>query len=57
MPIAHGSGVPIHLDLPGSRPPLILLRGFAGGSTTWRHASYVDAPAGRLFLAVKPSPP
>jgi pimeloyl-ACP methyl ester carboxylesterase len=57
MPIAHGSGVPIDLDLPGSRPPLILLRGFAGGSTTWRHASYVDAPAGRLFLAVKPSPP
>ncbi|HET6819158.1 MAG TPA: hypothetical protein VFH98_01235 [Candidatus Limnocylindria bacterium] len=56
MPIADGSRVPIHFDLADSRPPLILLHGFVGDSATWRHASDVDAPAGRLFLAVKPSP-
>lgn len=56
MPIADDSRVPIHFDLADSRPPLILLHGFVGDSATWRHASDVDAPAGRLFLAVKPSP-
>jgi pimeloyl-ACP methyl ester carboxylesterase len=38
MALADASGVPIHYELAGSGPPLVLLHGFVGDSTTWRHA-------------------
>jgi pimeloyl-ACP methyl ester carboxylesterase len=52
MPIADASGVPIHYELAGSGPPLVLLHGWIGDSTTWRHAGYVDALADRFTLVL-----
>jgi pimeloyl-ACP methyl ester carboxylesterase len=52
MPSADASGVPIHYDLAGSGPPLVLLQGWVGDSTTWRHAGYVDALAGQFTLVL-----
>lgn len=52
MPIADASGVPIHYDLAGSGPPLVLLQGWVGDSTTWRHAGYVDALADQFTLVL-----
>jgi pimeloyl-ACP methyl ester carboxylesterase len=52
MPIADASGVPIHYDLAGSGPPLVLLQGWVGDSTTWRPAGYVDALAGQFTLVL-----
>jgi pimeloyl-ACP methyl ester carboxylesterase len=52
MPITDRSGVPIHYDLAGSGPPLVLLHGWVGDSTTWRHAGYLDALAGRFTLVL-----
>jgi pimeloyl-ACP methyl ester carboxylesterase len=48
MPVVDASGTPIHYELAGTGPPLVLLHGFVGDSTTWRHAGYVDALAGRF---------
>ena len=50
MALADASGVPIHYELAGSGPPLVLLHGFVGDSTTWRHAGYVDALASRFTV-------
>jgi pimeloyl-ACP methyl ester carboxylesterase len=50
MAFADASGVPIHYDLAGSGPPLVLLHGWVGDSTTWRHAGYVDALASRFTV-------
>jgi pimeloyl-ACP methyl ester carboxylesterase len=52
MPFVDGSGVPIYYDLAGGGPPLVLLHGLVGDSTTWRHAGYVDALAGRFTLVL-----
>jgi pimeloyl-ACP methyl ester carboxylesterase len=52
MPIADASGVPIHYELAGSGPPLVLLHGWIGDSTTWRHAGYVDALADWFTLVL-----
>ena len=52
MPVTNGSGVPIHFDLAGSGPPLVLLHGFVGDSTTWRHAGYIDALASQFSLVL-----
>jgi pimeloyl-ACP methyl ester carboxylesterase len=52
MPVADASGVPIHYELAGTGPPLVLLHGFVGDSTTWRHAGYVDALAGRFTVVL-----
>jgi pimeloyl-ACP methyl ester carboxylesterase len=52
MPFADGSGVPIYYDLAGGGPPLVLLHGLVGDSTTWRHAGYVDALVGRFTLVL-----
>jgi pimeloyl-ACP methyl ester carboxylesterase len=52
MPFADASGVPIHYDLAGGGPPLVLLPGWVGDSTTWRHAGYVDALADQFTLVL-----
>jgi pimeloyl-ACP methyl ester carboxylesterase len=52
MPVTDGSGVPIHYDLAGSGPPLVLLHGFVGDSTSWRHAGYVDVLASQFTLVL-----
>jgi pimeloyl-ACP methyl ester carboxylesterase len=52
MPVPDTSGLPIHYDLAGSGPPLVLLHGFVGDSTIWRHAGYVDALAGQFTLVL-----
>jgi pimeloyl-ACP methyl ester carboxylesterase len=52
MPVVDASGVPIHYDLAGTGPPLVLLHGFVGDSTTWRHAGYVDALTGRFTVVL-----
>lgn len=52
MPVVDACGVPIHYELAGTGPPLILLHGWVGDSTTWRHAGYVDALADRFTLVL-----
>ena len=52
MPHADASGVPIYYELAGSGPPLVLLHGWVGDSTSWRHAGYVDALADRFTLVL-----
>jgi pimeloyl-ACP methyl ester carboxylesterase len=52
MPFADASGVSIHYALAGSGPPLVLLQGWVGDLTTWRHAGYVDALAGQFTLVL-----
>jgi len=50
MPIADASGVRIHYELAGNGSPLVLLHGFVGDSSSWRHAGYLDALADRFTL-------
>jgi pimeloyl-ACP methyl ester carboxylesterase len=52
MPIVNTSVVPIHYELAGAGPPLVLLHGWVGDWTTWRHAGYVDALASQFTLVL-----
>lgn len=42
MAVTHRSGIPIWYETEGEGPPLVLLHGMMGRSTSWRLEGYVD---------------
>ena len=43
MPFADNAGVPIHYQVAGGGPPLVLQHGFTDSLESWAHYGYVAA--------------